>query len=636
MTYLFKLVRRLAISRGSCTLAMLALVAGCDGETTAPDTGSTGHLTSTVVPLQISPRSLTIETGQEIQFRGLSASLGRRTVANHLEWRATGGTMQPDGSFSSARPGTFRVFGRGHGWKLTDTAIVIVIRPLPGVTRIVIGHHPETLEAGTSYAFSATAFLKNGIPAPVGLQWSATGGTVDPAGVYTADSVAGTFQVIAANRSGTIADTASLTVVPAGDDPVLGGPEPEPTPGPDPGPTPGPVPTPAPGPQPMPLPSPTPTPAGVRVIVTPARVNLTAGATQKFRAYGRNTAGDSVAVSAVFRATGGSITPAGLYTAGQYGGAFRVIASVNGRADTAKVTLNAAPAAPAPTPTPAPPPIYTGRMGVPVGLYGLVSGGANAGGYTASTDAYTASNIVSRINDARARRMSLLLLMTDGSHRNYMSNGKFDVDKWKAKMNTYNTPSIRAAIAQGVADGTIVGNSVMDEPANVTKTNNWGPAGTMTKARVDELCAYAKQMFPTLPIGVVMDYRVLEPEKNYSKCEFIVSQYRLAKQPVYEYRDGALAFGRRSHVAVHFSLNVLHGGTPGTQCAKYGDDLSGNLCPMTPEQLRSFGTILGSAGCGLTMWRYEREYFENSQIQAAVKAVSDSLARLPRRACLRS
>lgn len=633
MTYLFKLVRRLAISRGPCTLALLALVAGCDGDTTAPDTGSTGHLTGTTVPLQISPRSLTIETGQEVQFRGLTASLGRRDVATQLEWRASGGTMRPNGSFSSPRPGTFRVFGRGRGWKLTDTAVVIVIRPLPGVTRIAIGPHPATIEAGTSYAFSATAFLRNGVPAPVGLQWSATGGTVDPAGVYTADSVAGTFVVIAANRSGTIADTASITLVSPVEGPISG---PMPTPAPNPGPTPGPVPTPAPGPQPMPLPTPTPVPSGMRVIVTPASVSIKAGAIQKFRAYGRTGGGDSVAVSPTFRATGGTITPAGLYTAGAKSGTFLVIATVGKKADTSKVSL-AGVVLPPPvtTPTPPLPPLPPARMGVPMGMSGLLSSGHSSATHTMSLDSYTADNIVGRLATARAKGMRVMLNMTGGKHSLYMTHGAFDMAKWQAKMNTYNTPAIRAAVASAVADGTIVGNSVMDEPANTTATNTWGPQGTMNKARVDQLCGYVKHIFPTMPVGVVHDYRILEPEKNYAVCDFIVSQYRLAKQEVNAYREGAIAFGRRSGIAVAFSLNILHGGTPSASCPKYGDDENGMLCPMSPDQIRSFGQTLGAAGCALNMWRYEPVVMNDPRYQTAFRDLSAYLARQPRRGCTR-
>jgi hypothetical protein len=152
---------------------------------------------------------------------------------------------------------------------------------------------------------------------------------------------------------------------------------------------------------------------------------------------------------------------------------------------------------------------------------------------------------------------------------------------------------------------------------------------------VDEMCRYVQNIFPTLSVGVVHDHRHFEPEKNYQDCEFIVSQYRLSKGPVESFRDGGLAFARRSGIAIAFSLNVLHGGETGTDCPKYGDDPQGTLCPMTGPQVRDWGIILGSASCALTMWRYEQEYFADATIQTALRTVGESLAKLPRKPCTR-
>jgi hypothetical protein len=650
MTYLFKLVRRLAISRDAATLPLLALLVACSPDSTAPDGEGASSVTDPIA-FEISPRSLTIETNQQVQFRGLTRSRAGDRPVSSIAWKANGGTIQPDGSFSSARTGTFKIFARGRGWRRADSAIVIVVAPEPRVGRIVVSPDPATVKVGETIAFTAKAYRRNGSKVKkLGLKWSAAGGTVDPAGVFTADSVPGSYSVIATNTAGTVADTAKVTV--EGTTALPGPPTP-----PDPGTPvpPTPVPTPpvdttlVPSP-PVPTPPGPPTPAAhPKVILTPASVSLIVGKTKQFKAYGRTASGDSVGIDVTYKVTGGTITKSGLYTAGKQTGTFKVVATSNGAADTSLVTLMPVPApSPTPTPTPTPtpvpgptpppssPPPSGGKLGIPVGLYGMMGkAGISAGPYNGSVDSYLASNIVGKIAEARANKIRILLQLTGGTHHNYMTNGVFDLAKWEAKMDTYNTPAIKQAIAVGVADGTIIGNSVMDEPANVTKSNNWGPAGTMTKARVDQLCGYVKAMFPTLPTGVVHDYRVLEPEKNYQQCDFIVSQYRLAKQPVQEYRDGALAFGRRSNIAIAFSLNVLHGGTPGTACEKYADDPTGNLCPMTGDQIRSFGMMLGSAGCSLSMWRYERAYYDQPQIQAAVKAVTDSLAKVPRRSCTR-
>ena len=102
------------------------------------------------------------------------------------------------------------------------------------------------------------------------------------------------------------------------------------------------------------------------------------------------------------------------------------------------------------------------------------------------------------------------------------------------------------------------------------------------------------------------------------------------------FRDGGLEFARRSGIASAFSMNILHGGTQGSQCEKWGDDPNGKLCPMTGQQLRDWGLTLGTAGCALNMWRYERAYFDKREVQGALQDIAESLARLPRKPCTRT
>jgi hypothetical protein len=165
----------------------------------------------------------------------------------------------------------------------------------------------------------------------------------------------------------------------------------------------------------------------------------------------------------------------------------------------------------------------------------------------------------------------------------------------------------------------------------------------MTKSRVDDMCRYVKAMFPTLPVGVVHDHRVFEPDQGYSSCDFIVSQYtyRKTKGDVEAFRQGGLAFAARNHMAIIFSLNVLDGGIPRKASGTCdipetgGPGTYGRNCRMTPEQIRDFGLILGPAGCAFTMWRYERDFFDNSANQASFAEVADSLGKVPAKVCRR-
>jgi hypothetical protein len=364
---------------------------------------------------------------------------------------------------------------------------------------------------------------------------------------------------------------------------------------------------------------------------------------------------DTSAVSVTYGASGGTITPRGLYTAGSQAGTFRVVASVRGVADTATVTLVAPPSPLRPAPpappsattasgTPAPPAVRTASgVGIPMGMAGLMTAGAETGPFGMSMDGYNADNIIPRLESARRRKLRILMNLTGGNHKNYMTDGAFDMNKWMAKMQTFNTSSIEAAIAAGVADGTIIGSSVMDEPHNESAQASWGPRGTMTKAGVDDMCRYVKTIFPMLPVGVVHDHRVFEPDQGYSSCDFIVSQYtyRKTKGDVEAFRDGGLAFAARNHMSIIFSLNVLDGGIPrkasGTCEAPEtgGPGTYGRNCRMTAQQIRDFGLTLGPAGCAFTMWRFDREFFDDSANKASFEEIADSLAKVPAKACRR-
>ena len=106
-------------------------------------------------------------------------------------------------------------------------------------------------------------------------------------------------------------------------------------------------------------------------------------------------------------------------------------------------------------------------------------------------------------------------------------------------------------------------------------------------------------------------------------------------------RDSALAMGRRDGHAIAFSMNILNGGTQdkdGTwDCTGTGGigTYSPN-CRMTASQVKSYGLVLGPAGCALLMWRYNADFMADPGNQQAFKDVASYLSASPGRACRRS
>ena len=295
------------------------------------------------------------------------------------------------------------------------------------------------------------------------------------------------------------------------------------------------------------------------------------------------------------------------------------------------------------------------RNGIPFGLFSTWDGTQlqpNAELLTMTYGAESPATLVARLALARSRGLKMVIAMTGGARANYLTDGVFDLNKWKARMDRFNTPAIRAAVAAAVSDGVLIANSVMDEPFNAggagNESNSWGPAGTMSKARVDSLCGYAKAMFPTLPQGVFQDYR-LAPETSYQVCDFITSQYRTTKGSLAEYRDGALALCRRDRHACAFAINLLDGGIPAKRAPGQTDYAPGDCpltttggrgtyfpnCRMTASQLRAAGEILGSAGCFLTGFRYDSAFMAEPENQQALREIVATLAGKSAAPCIR-
>jgi len=598
MTYTFKLARRLAVSREYAMLSVMAVLVACAGETTAPDIEHTTRFPASL-PIRVVPSAVTIEINQKVRFRGehLGPRGERRSVP--LFWQVTGGAIDAYGYFTASASGTYKVIGRGRGRNKSDTSTVVVVPRQKDLTDISVTPDTISLEPSSSHTFEATGILRDGTTVPIGVTWKATGGTIDAGGLYSAGATPGSYRVIATNTEGTLVDTSRVTI-----------------------------------------PEPPSAPTLAQVVLKPTSVSLLTGATKQFHAYGQNSLGDSVAVQVTFSATGGTITSSGLYTAGGTAGTYRVVASAGGLADTSVTTI-------AESTTP------TGKVGQPFGpSQQLARTGSIQSPFSLTMDAYSPSNIVSRIAAARSGGYKLLLALPGGSHDNFMSviDGvyQFDGDKYRAAMDRYNTATIRQAVAEGVKDGTVVAANIMDEPyvsgGASGGGNTWGPKGTMTKARVDSLCGYVKGIFTTLAAGPEHQHHLFEPTKSYRVCDFFIDQYAARFGDVTAFRDAGLTQAARDGISVMFAMNILDGGVQdkdGTyDCTGPGQGGKGTYspnCRMTPAQVRDWGALLGAAGCGaLYMWRYDDTFVSNSDNQRAFKDLGAKLATVPWRSCAKS
>lgn len=206
MTYCHKLSRRLAVS-GVVLPVIVAFATACGSDgSTAPELPSG----STAPRIVVSPRSVETEVGLPTQFAvyGRTSSGDSLDVGPDVEWSSTGGYMSPDGVFSAADTGTFHLVARDSTGASADTSVVTVL-PSPAV--IEIQPRQLSLEPGASASFTAHAAYADGLTRAARIAWTSTGGSIDSAGVFTADTIPGTYTVVVSTRRG-LTDTAIVTV----------------------------------------------------------------------------------------------------------------------------------------------------------------------------------------------------------------------------------------------------------------------------------------------------------------------------------------------------------------------------------------------------------------------------------------
>ena len=80
------------------------------------------------------------------------------------------------------------------------------------LARVLVGPEMVTMQSGMAQQFTATGELTDGSTTTLPAVFSATGGAISGGGLYTAGSLPGSYQIIATEPSGPLADTASVII----------------------------------------------------------------------------------------------------------------------------------------------------------------------------------------------------------------------------------------------------------------------------------------------------------------------------------------------------------------------------------------------------------------------------------------
>ena len=189
-------------------LALLTfLVSACGVERnhfTGPDsTGVTGVF--------VTPDSVMLDPAQSYQFTAFGRNRAGDTLGVNAGWSASAGSITSTGLYTA---------------DTTDNdALVTATIPMNGVTlsassavkkrrviEILLTPATASMSANTTQQFTARGVRNAGDTVSVSVTYTATGGAINGNGLYTAGSVPGSFRVIATYNRRNLADTALVTV----------------------------------------------------------------------------------------------------------------------------------------------------------------------------------------------------------------------------------------------------------------------------------------------------------------------------------------------------------------------------------------------------------------------------------------
>jgi hypothetical protein len=245
--------------------------------------------------------------------------------------------------------------------------------------------------------------------------------------------------------------------------------------------------------------------------------------------------------------------------------------------------------------------------------------------HTGLVESPTPSGLLSFLSQVRAKGGRVLIKLAGGESTYKNADGTFNLTKWKTGVDRYRNIDFNSYIA----DGTIVGHFLLDEPHFAGR---WGDK-TIPQATVEAAAQHSKQRWPNMPTlvsapanwlaSVPVTYVYLDAgwamfrsKTSSSPTDWIAQQVRRAKS-----KGLGLVAG----------LNVLDGGNGssgirGTQPRTWA---------MSAAELKRYGSALLSQSyvCAFAMWRYSATYYGRTDVKSAMADLSAQARSHARTSC---
>jgi hypothetical protein len=250
-----------------------------------------------------------------------------------------------------------------------------------------------------------------------------------------------------------------------------------------------------------------------------------------------------------------------------------------------------------------------GMMAQPVGEFG--------GTFNGAVENIWPEFLLDQLSQIKARG-GRVILMFAGSEIHYKDGeGHFSLTKWKARVDRFKSVNFDSYIA----DGTIVGHYLIDEPQD---TFNWN-GQPIPPSTIEEMARYSKQFWPNMPALARVEPGYLNTwSGSYRYLDGAWAQYTSRRGDIGEYLRKNVADAQRKGLSLVVGLNVIDGGIP-------------NLSWMNASEVQQFGSVLLSSSypCAFLSWKYDTGFLNQPGMRTAMQVLSDKAENRPTVSCRR-
>jgi hypothetical protein len=221
---------------------------------------------------------------------------------------------------------------------------------------------------------------------------------------------------------------------------------------------------------------------------------------------------------------------------------------------------------------------------------------ALGGRYNGSLDVLWPEDLMRVLEGSRARGGKVMLSMVGNQQYWVDAQGHFSFTKWKERVDRYKGMNFSSYIA----DGTLMGHFLIDEPNDPT---NWN-GERVSSSMVEQMAKYSKQLWPTLPTIARAEPNYLTGSHPYLDAAW--AQYVYRKGDVVEFIRRHVADAQKLGLALVVGLNMIRGGPNGSM--------------MTASQVKSWGGTLlsNSYPCAFLSYQWNSNYLSSPSIQDAM------------------